>query len=57
VRCQIVVLGEKGDDGAVLIAFPRGYGQSVCEALLDAGIEWGLRPAGETAFRDWLKKG
>lgn len=55
VRCQIVVLGEKGDDGAVLIACPRGYGQSVCEALLDAGMEWGLRPAGETAFRDWLK--
>jgi glycine cleavage system aminomethyltransferase T len=57
VRCQIVVLGEKGDDGAVLIAFPRGYGQSVCEALLDAGSAWGLCPAGETAFRDWLKKG
>jgi glycine cleavage system aminomethyltransferase T len=55
VRCQIVVLGKKGDDGAVLSAFPRGYGQSVCEALLDAGMEWGLCPAGETAFRDWLK--
>jgi hypothetical protein len=57
VRCQIVVLGKKGDDRAVLIAFPRGYGQSVCEALLDAGMEWGLRPGGETAFREWLKKG
>jgi hypothetical protein len=57
VSCQIVVLGEKGDDGVVLIACPRGYGQSVCEGLLDAGMEWGLRPAGETAFRDWLKQG
>lgn len=57
VRCQIVVLREEGVDGAVLIAFPRGYGQSVCEGLLDAGIEWGLRPAGEAPFRDWLKKG
>lgn len=57
VRCQIVVLGEKGGDGAVLIALPRGYTQSVCEALLRAGIEWGLCPAGETAFRDWFKQG
>jgi len=55
VRCQIVVLGEKGDGAAVLIACPSGYGQSACEALLDAGMEWGLRPAGETAFRDSLK--
>ena len=57
VRCQIVVLGPKGDDAAVLIACSRGYGQSMSEALLDAGKEWGLGPAGETAFRDWLKEG
>ncbi|UCB50489.1 MAG: sarcosine oxidase subunit gamma SoxG [Deltaproteobacteria bacterium] len=57
VRCQVVLLGEKGGYTAVLIALPRGYAQSVCEALLDAGMEWGLSPAGETAFRDWLKQG
>ena len=57
VRCQIVVFGEKGDDAVVLIACSRGYGQSMCEALLDAGMEWGLRPAGESAFRDWLEQG
>ncbi len=57
VRCQIVVLGEKGDDAAVLTACSRGYGQAMCEALLDAGKEWGLCPAGETAFRGWLRKG
>lgn len=56
VRCQIVVLGEKGDDAAVLIGCSRGYGQSMCEALLHAGKEWGLYPAGETAFCDWLRK-
>ena len=56
LRCLIVVLGEKRDDGAVLIALPRGFAQSACEALLDAGMEWGLHPAGETAFRDWLKQ-
>jgi hypothetical protein len=57
VRCQIVVLGEKGDDAAVFIACSRGYGQSMCEAVLDAGLEWGLRPAGENTFRNWLKQG
>ena len=57
VRCQIVALGEKGDDAAVLIAYSRGYGQSMSEALLNAGKEWGLSPAGENAFREWLKKG
>jgi hypothetical protein len=53
-RCQIVVLGEKGDNTVVLIACSRGYGQSMSEALLDAGKEWDLHPAGESAFRDWL---
>lgn len=57
VRCQIVVFGEKGDDAAVLIACSRGYGQSMCDALLDAGMEWELRLAGESAFCDWLERG
>lgn len=56
VRCQMVVLGEKAGSTAVLIACPRGYAQSMCEAFLDAFREWGLRPAGETAFRNWLKQ-
>ena len=55
VRCQIVVLGEKGGYSAVLIACPRGYGQCVLEAFLDAGMESGLRPAGESVFRHWLQ--
>jgi hypothetical protein len=57
VPCQVVVLGQKKGHSAVLIACARGYGQSVCEALLDAGMEWGLCPAGETALGDWLKQG
>ncbi|MGD8226719.1 MAG: sarcosine oxidase subunit gamma SoxG [Desulfobacteraceae bacterium] len=55
VRCQIVVLGVKGDDGVVLITCPRGYGQSVCDALLDAGAEWQVRPGGENAFTRWFR--
>jgi hypothetical protein len=57
VRCQTVLLGEKGGFTAVLIACPRGYAKSMSEAFLDACTEWGLRPAGETAFRNWLKQG
>jgi len=53
----MVLLGENGGSTAVLIACPRGYAQSMSEAFLDACTEWGLRPAGETAFRNWLKQG
>lgn len=57
IPSQIVVLGHKIAASAVLIACPRGYAQSMSEAFLDACTEWGLRPAGETAFRNWLKQG
>jgi glycine cleavage system aminomethyltransferase T len=50
VRSQVVVLAREVDSSAVLVACPRGYGQSMAEALLDAGKEWGLRPAGEDVF-------
>jgi hypothetical protein len=57
VRCQIVVLGKKEGVTAILIAYARGYAQSMSKAFLDACSEWGLRPAGENAFRNWLKEG
>ena len=50
VRSQVVVLAREVDSSAVLVACPRGYGQSMAEALLDAGKEWGLRPGGEDIF-------
>jgi glycine cleavage system aminomethyltransferase T len=55
VRSQVVVLARDVDRPAVLVACPRGYGQSMAEGLLTAGQQWGLRPAGETAFLNWLK--
>ncbi|MEE9418116.1 MAG: hypothetical protein V3W43_01480 [Desulfatiglandaceae bacterium] len=55
VPCQIVVLGEKDNISAVLIACSRGYGQSLAEELLDAGAQMGLRPAGEIAFCNWFR--
>ena len=50
VRSQVVVLSREVDNSAVLIACPRGYGQSMAEALLDAGKEFELRPGGEDIF-------
>lgn len=54
VPCRVVVFGREGADSAVLIACSRGYGRSMCEALLDAGAEWEMRPAGEDAFIHWF---
>jgi hypothetical protein len=50
IRSQVVVLAREVDSSAILVACPRGYGQSMAEALLDAGKEWGLRPGGEDIF-------
>ena len=50
VRSQVVVLAREVDSSAILVACPRGYGQSMAEALFDAGKEWGLRPGGEDIF-------
>jgi len=32
----------------------RGYAGSMTAAILDAGEEFGLRPAGENAFSGWI---
>ena len=56
VQCQILVFQEEEKESAVLFTCSRGYGKSMAQALLDAGAEYGLRPAGENAFSDWLKK-
>jgi len=50
VRSQVVVLSRASDTSAVMVACSRGYGQSMAEALLDAGKECGLRPGGEDVF-------
>jgi hypothetical protein len=52
---KVVVLGRKDNHAALLMSCPRGYGQSFADAILDAGSEWGLRPAGEKAFSPWME--
>jgi len=54
VPCQVVVLGRNGETPVILIAFSRGYGQAMAEALLESGRVFGLRPGGEIVFRKAL---
>lgn len=57
VPCQIVTL-EKQSDGAggFLLTCSRGYGDSMVGAILEAGAEFGLRPAGENRFDKWMER-
>jgi hypothetical protein len=53
--CQIVTLNKTaaGSEG-ILLTCSRGYAHSMADAILSAGSEFGLHPAGETRFTDWL---
>ena len=53
IPCQTVRLTTPGGE-ALLIAFSRGYGRSMAEALLDACADTGLRPGGEDVFNRLL---
>ena len=55
VPCQIVTLQRTADKGAILLTCSRGYGRDMSHAILDAGEEFGLRPAGTKAFKQWIK--
>jgi hypothetical protein len=51
VPCQVVVLARDCETPIILMAFSRGYGQAIAEALLESGHVFGLRPAGDNVFR------
>ena len=55
--CQIVTLEKTADrSGGFLLTCSRGYGDSMVDAILKAGLELGLRPAGEIRFNAWIEK-
>ncbi|MDY6793168.1 MAG: sarcosine oxidase subunit gamma SoxG [Thermodesulfobacteriota bacterium] len=56
VPCQVVVLEINGESGIVLLTCSRGYAHDMVHAILEAGKEFRLRPAGENAFQSQLKK-
>ncbi|MGB8332923.1 MAG: sarcosine oxidase subunit gamma SoxG [Desulfobacterales bacterium] len=56
VPCQIVTLDKSADgNGGFLLTCSRGYGDSMIHAMLEAGAEFGLRPAGENRFSSWIQ--
>ncbi len=55
VPCQIVTLDRQSDgSGGVVMTCSRGYADSMVHAVLDAGAESGVSPAGESRFNSWL---
>ena len=54
VPCQIVTLEKTPDRSGILFTCSRGYAQDMTAAILEAGLEFGLHPAGENAFSNWI---
>lgn len=57
VPCQIVTLANTPENRGMLFTCSRGYARDMTAAVLHAGAEFGLRPAGQRAFDEWLKNG
>lgn len=56
VPCQVVVLEPGPENGCVILTCSRGYARDMVHAMLAAGAEFGLSPAGESRFTEWIKK-
>lgn len=54
VPCQIVTWDKSNENGGMLLTCSRAYGRDMRHAILVAGEEFGLRPAGEAAFMRWI---
>lgn len=55
VPCQIVTLSKEGDLSGLILTCSRGYGKDMIHSILHAGEEFGLKPAGESKFTNWIK--
>jgi len=55
IPMQVVVMKTDRALLGVLMAFARGYGQTVADTLLDAGGDFGLKPAGEKTCIAWFE--
>ena len=54
VPCQCVMLERTADRCGMLFTCSRGYARDMVHAVLDAGNEFGLKPAGEELFNRWI---
>lgn len=57
VPSQVAVLQRSGANGAFIVACSRGYAHDMVHALMDAGEEFGMRPAGEGGFIPFVGQG
>jgi hypothetical protein len=55
VPCQIVILNKEGENSGLILTCSRGYGRDMIDSILHAGEEFGLNPAGESRFTNWIK--
>ena len=55
VPCQVVTLERTAQRSGILLTCSRGYARDMTHAILAAGKEFGLQPAGETAFTRWIE--
>jgi len=55
VPCQAVALETTTERPGILFTCSRGYSRDMVHAILVAGEEFGLRPAGEKAFMSWIE--
>ena len=56
VPCQIVLMDQPDDTPGILMTCSRGYARDMVAAILHAGQEFKLQPAGQAAFEKWLDK-
>ena len=54
VPCQIVTLSRDGEKSGVVLTCSRGYAKDMVDAIVHAGEEFGLKPAGEKRLTDWI---
>ncbi len=56
VPCQIVTLSKDSENQGLVLTCSRGYGRDMIHAILHAGEEFGLKPAGEEKFNHFIKR-
>ncbi|HKL01174.1 MAG TPA: sarcosine oxidase subunit gamma SoxG [Desulfotignum sp.] len=54
VPCQIVTMSRDGEKSGMVLTCSRGYAKHMVDAILHAGEEFGLTPAGEKRFTSWI---
>lgn len=55
VPCQVVTLERTTERCGILFTCSRGYARDMTHAILAAGEDFGLQPAGEKAFMRWIE--